>query len=160
HPLATAAGKEMLDAGGNAFDAAVAVAAALNVVEPNASGLGAGGFILIHRASGGFETMVDARGKAPGAATGDMLVHKQGKPLPKLSTESALAAGIPGAPAGLALLAQKYGKLPLKQLLQPAIRLAHEGFPLYPRLQGGIQGKLPILKRSPDTARTYLDKGE
>jgi gamma-glutamyltranspeptidase / glutathione hydrolase len=159
HPLASEAGKEMLDAGGNAFDAAVAVAAALSVVEPNASGLGAGGFILIHRASDGFETMIDAREKAPTAATRDMFLDQQGNPVPKLSTESALAAGIPGEPAGLALLAQKYGRLSLRQLLQPAIRLAHNGFPLYPRLQGGIQGKLAILKRSPDTARTFLDKG-
>ncbi len=160
HPLASAAGKEMLDAGGNAFDAAVAVAAALNVVEPNASGLGAGGFILIHRASDGFETMIDAREKAPAAATRDMFLDPQGDPVPRLSTESALAAGIPGEPAGLALLAKKYGRLPLKQLLQPAIRLAHEGFPLYPRLHGGIQGKYAVLKRSPDATRTFLDKGQ
>lgn len=160
HPLASEAGKEMLDAGGNAFDAAVAVAAALSVVEPNASGLGAGGFILIHRASDGLDTMIDAREKAPAAAARDMFLDKQGNPVPKLSTESALAAGIPGEPAGLAMLAQKYGRLPLKQLLQPAIRLARTGFPLYPRLQGGIQGKLAILKRSPEATRTFLDHGE
>jgi gamma-glutamyltranspeptidase/glutathione hydrolase len=160
HPLASAAGKEMLDAGGNAFDAAVAVAAALSVVEPNASGLGAGGFILIHRASDGVDVMIDAREKAPAAATRDMFLDAQGNPVPKLSTESALAAGIPGEPAGLALLAKKYGKLPLKQLLAPSIRLAREGFPLYPRLLGGIQGKYTVLKRSPDATRTFLDKGQ
>ncbi len=160
HPLASQAGREILDAGGNAFDAAVAVAAALAVVEPNASGLGAGGFILIHRASDGFETMIDAREKAPAAATRDMFLDAQGNPVPRLSTESALAAGIPGEPAGLNLLSQKYGRLPLKRCLEPAIRLARNGFPLYERLHGGISGKLAVLKRSPEATRTFLDKGE
>ena len=72
YPLASKAGQDILAAGGNAFDAAVAVAAALAVVEPSSSGLGGGGFFLLHRQSDGFETMVDAREKAPGAATRDM----------------------------------------------------------------------------------------
>jgi gamma-glutamyltranspeptidase len=72
HPLASEAGREMLADGGNAFDAAVAVSAALAVVEPTSSGLGGGGFYLLHRETDGFETMLDAREKAPGAATRDM----------------------------------------------------------------------------------------
>lgn len=160
HPLASQAGQEILAKGGNAFDAAVAVAAALSVVEPNASGLGGGGFFLLHRASDGLDTMIDAREKAPAAATRDMFLDAQGKPVPKLSTMSALAAGIPGEPAGLALLAGKYGKLPLKVSLQPAIRLAREGFPLYPRLLGGIRYKQDAFKRSRELSRLYLQNGE
>ncbi len=160
HPLASQAGQEMLARGGNAFDAAVAVAAALAVVEPNASGLGAGGFFLLHRASDGLDTLIDAREKAPAAATRDMFLDSAGKPVPKLSTQSALAAGIPGEPAGLALLAEKYGKLPLKVLLQPAIKLAREGFPLYPRLLGGIRYKKDLFRRSPELSQLYLHKGE
>lgn len=160
HPLASQAGQEILAQGGNAFDAAVAVAAALAVVEPNASGLGGGGFFLIHRASDGLDTMIDAREKAPAAATRDMFLDASGKPVPKLSTQSALAAGIPGEPAGLALLAGKYGRLPLKASLQPAIRLAREGFPLYPRLLGGIRYKQETFKRSRELSRLYLRAGE
>src|SRR5579859_1634790 len=78
HPLATAAGMQVLKEGGNAFDAAIAVSAALAVVEPYSSGLGGGGFYLLHRQSDAFETMVDAREKAPGAASRDMYLDKAG----------------------------------------------------------------------------------
>src|SRR4051794_29409268 len=89
HPLASQAGLDILAQGGNAFDAAVAVAAALAVVEPSGSGLGGGGFILIHRASDGLNSMIDARETAPGAATRDMYLDAQGNPVPKLSLDSA-----------------------------------------------------------------------
>jgi gamma-glutamyltranspeptidase/glutathione hydrolase len=158
HPLATEAGLEILREGGNAFDAAIAVAAALGVVEPNSSGLSGGGFWLLHRASDGFETMVDAREVAPAAATRDMFLDKNGEPVPGLSTNSALAAGIPGEPAGFAHLAEHYGRLPLSQSLQPAIRLAEQGFPLYPRLRALIQYRREILLKS-DAARNFLVKG-
>jgi gamma-glutamyltranspeptidase / glutathione hydrolase len=155
YPLASEAGQEILKEGGNAFDAAVAVAAALAVVEPSSSGLGGGGFFLLHRQSDGFETMVDAREKAPGAATRDMYLDKAGN-VTKGSTDGPLSAAIPGEPAAFEFLARKYGKLPLKQSLQPAIRLAREGFPLYLRLQFGIKSKRDILMRSPDAAKAFL----
>jgi len=158
HPLASEAGLEILSKGGNAFDAAVAVAGALAVVEPSGSGLGGGGFILLHRASDSFNVMIDAREKAPAASTRDMYLGADGKPVPGLSTNSALAAGIPGEPAGLALLAEKYGKLPLSTSLQPAIRLARDGFPLYERLRNIIQNKQNALKKTPDAARVFLTK--
>jgi gamma-glutamyltranspeptidase / glutathione hydrolase len=155
YPLASEAGQEILKEGGNAFDAAVAVAAALAVVEPSSSGLGGGGFFLLHRQSDGFETMVDAREKAPGAATRDMYLDKAGN-VTKGSTDGPISAAIPGEPAAFEFLARKYGKLPLKQSLQPAIRLAREGFPLYLRLQFGIKSKRDILMRSPDAAKAFL----
>src|SRR5690606_12180857 len=93
HELATRAGLEILQQGGNAFDAAVAVSAALAVVEPSSSGLGGGGFWLLHRASDGFEVMVDAREVAPLAATRDMFLDEQGNVVRERSTQSALAAG-------------------------------------------------------------------
>jgi gamma-glutamyltranspeptidase / glutathione hydrolase len=160
HPLATEAGHAMLAQGGNAFDAAVAVAAALAVVEPNSSGIGGGGFILLHRASDGFNTMIDAREKAPAASTRDMFLDAQGKPVPHLSLDRALAAGIPGEPAGMAHLAAQYGRLPLKTSLQPAIRLAREGFAVYPRLQDAIEGKQDTFKHCRETARLFLKNGE
>jgi gamma-glutamyltranspeptidase/glutathione hydrolase len=156
YPLASQAGQEILAAGGNAFDAAVAVSAALAVVEPSSSGLGGGGFYLLHRQSDGFEIMLDAREKAPGAATRDMYLDKDGNEKDQASIAGAQSAGIPGEPAAFEYLARKYGKLPLKQSLQPAIRLAREGFPLYARLQGGIKFKQSILAHSPDAAKAFL----
>ncbi len=156
YPLASQAGQEILAAGGNAFDAAVAVSAALAVVEPSSSGLGGGGFYLLHRQSDGFETMLDAREKAPGAATRDMYLDQAGNEIEGASANGPLSAAIPGEPAAFEYLARKYGKLPLKQSLQPAIRLAREGFPLYARLQGGIRYKRDVLARSPDAARAFL----
>jgi gamma-glutamyltranspeptidase/glutathione hydrolase len=160
YPLASDAGKEILAKGGNAFDAAVAVAGALAVVEPSSSGLGGGGFFLLRRASDGFEVMIDLREMAPGAASRDMYLDKDGNPVPGLSRDSALAAGIPGEPAGLAHLAKKYGKLPLSVSLAPAIKLAREGFPLYPRLRGGMQFKKAAFLKTPDATRVYLVNGE
>ena len=156
YPLASQAGQEILSQGGNAFDAAVAVAAALAVVEPSSSGLGGGGFFLLHRQADGFETMIDAREKAPGAASRDMYLDKAGNDIPNASTNGPISAAIPGEPAAFEYLARKYGKLPLKQSLQPAIRLAREGFSLYARLQYGIRAKRDILARSPDAAKAFL----
>jgi gamma-glutamyltranspeptidase/glutathione hydrolase len=156
YPLASQAGQEVLAAGGNAFDAAVAVSAALAVVEPSSSGLGGGGFYLLHRQSDGYETMLDAREKAPGAASRDMYLDKAGNAIDNASIAGALASGIPGEPAAFDYLARKYGKLPLKQSLQPAIRLARDGFPLYARLQGGIRYKQKVLSRSADAAKAFL----
>ena len=118
HSLATFAGFEILQQGGNAFDAAVAVSAALSVVEPAGSGLGGGGFWLLHRASDGFETMLDGREKAPLAAYREMYLDKQGEVIKDLSRNGALSAGIPGLPAALVHLSEKYGKLSLAQSLQ------------------------------------------
>ncbi|HET9865341.1 MAG TPA: gamma-glutamyltransferase [Steroidobacteraceae bacterium] len=160
YPLASDAGKEILAKGGNAFDAAVAVAGALTVVEPSSSGLGGGGFFLIRRASDGLELMIDLREMAPGAASRDMYLDKDGNPVPGLSRDSALAAGIPGEPAGLAHLAKKYGKLPLRVSLAPAIKLAREGFALYPRLRGGMEFKKNAFLKTPDATRVYLVNGE
>jgi len=159
YPLASKAGQEMFARGGNAFDAAVAVSAALAVVEPTSSGLGGGGFYLLHRESDGFETMLDAREKAPGAASRDMYLDKAGNPLPRASTDGPLAAGIPGEPAAFDYLARRFGKLPLRVSLAPAIRLAREGFPVYARLQNAIRYKREGLMHSPDAAKVFLTAG-
>src|SRR6187549_2053652 len=160
YPLASDAGKEILARGGNAFDAAVAVAGALAVVEPSSSGLGGGGFFLVRRASDGVEIMIDLREMAPGAASRDMYLDKDGNVIAGLSRDTALAAGIPGEPAGLAHLAKKYGKLPLAVSVAPAIKLAREGFPLYTRLRGGMQFKKDAFRKTPDATRVYLVNGD
>jgi gamma-glutamyltranspeptidase/glutathione hydrolase len=160
YPLASDAGKEILAKGGNAFDAAVAVAAALSVVEPCCSGLGGGGFFLLRRASDGLETMIDLREMAPGAATRDMFLDKDGNPVASLSRDSALAAGIPGEPAGLVYMAKKFGKLPLSVSMAPAIKLARDGFPLYERLRGAVIFKKGAFLKTSDATRVYLVDGE
>ena len=160
HPLATEAGLEVLREGGNAFDAAVAVSAALAVVEPTGSGLTGGGIYLLHRQNDGFETAIDAREFAPAAASRDMFLDAQGNPVPDLSTRSALAAGIPGEPAGLALLAARYGRLSVAKSLAPAIRLARDGFPLSLHLHDALVSHVELFRSEPDVARNFLRDGE
>lgn len=154
HPLATSAGLDIIDQGGNAFDAAVAVSAMLAVVEPMSSGLGGGGFWLLHRAHDGFQVMIDGREKAPVAATRDMYLDKQMNVIAGKSTNGGLAAAIPGVPAALAHLASKYGKLPLRQSLQPAIRVAEEGFAVYPRYRNLLRYRKEKLNEA--AAKIFL----
>ncbi len=159
HPLATQAGQEILARGGNAFDAAVAVAATLAVVEPYYSGLGGGGFFLLHRARDNFDVMIDARERAPLAATRDMYLDGHGEPIPGASIDGPLAAGIPGIPAGLVHLAEKYGRLPLKQSLAPAIRLARDGFPVSKGFAKMTLRQHDRLARSPGMAHVFYRDG-
>ncbi len=160
HPLATAAGHEILAAGGNAFDAAVAVSAALAVVEPSGSGLGGGGFWLLHRQKDGFQIMIDGREKAPAAAHRDMYLDEQGNVVPKLSMDGPLAAGIPGVPAALDHLARQYGRLPLKRSLAPAIRLAKEGFTIDEGFAMMVQFRLEAIRQSPAAAKVLLKNND
>jgi gamma-glutamyltranspeptidase/glutathione hydrolase len=157
HPGATAAGIEILQAGGNAADAAVAVSAALAVTEPTASGIGGGGFWLLRRADG-FETMIDGRETAPTAAEVDMYLDSSGAAVAVRSRDGVLAAAIPGEPAALEHLARKYGKLPLGRLLAPAIRLAAEGFVVDAKLAGAFaqhQGRF-----SPAALAQFMPDGQ
>ncbi len=156
HPLATEAGMEILAAGGNAFDAAVAVSATLAVVEPYSSGMGGGGFWLLHRASDGKQIMIDGRETAPLAASRNMYQDKQGNVIPGLSVDGALAAGIPGQPAALDHIAETYGQLPLDRSLAPAIRAARNGFEVTPHYRRMAQFRLKALRASPAAADVFL----
>lgn len=138
HPLASKAGIETLERGGNAFDAAVAVSAALSVVEPAGSGLGGGGLFLLHREADGLKVMIDGREVAPSAAEADMYLDANGDPIQRASRDGPLAAGIPGLPAALVHLAERYGRLLLSDSLQPAIRYASEGFEVDGSLSNGF----------------------
>jgi gamma-glutamyltranspeptidase/glutathione hydrolase len=133
HELASRAGVEMLRAGGNTVDAAVATGFALAVVHPQAGNLGGGGFLLLRNANG--EThFIDFREKAPAAATENMYLDAQGNVIPDSSKESSVVGyksiGVPGSVAGLVYAEKKYGKLPLEKVIAPAIKLARDGFPL------------------------------
>ncbi|MEE4304289.1 MAG: gamma-glutamyltransferase [Wenzhouxiangella sp.] len=160
HELATNAGVEILQKGGNAFDAAVAVSAALAVVEPESSGAGGGGFWLLHRASDDFSVMVDGRETAPAAATEDMYLDEEGEVDRDRAINGALAGGIPGAPAAWVHIAETYGTLPLAELLAPAIRLAEEGFPVDAKYQALLNWRAHVMMRWPETAAIFMPGGE
>lgn len=156
HPLATEAGFEILQQGGNAFDAAIAVSAALAVVEPSGSGLGGGGFWLLHRASDMFQIMVDGREKAPSAAHQDMYLDETGSVNPRLSLDGPLAAAIPGVPAALVHISKQYGRLSLQQTLAPAIRYAKQGFRVSKRYQTLSSFRLDALNASTEASSIFL----
>ena len=129
HELASRAGVEMMQAGGNAVDAAVATGFALAVVHPQAGNIGGGGFLLLRTATG--EThFIDFREKAPAAATENMYLDAHGNVIPNLSVVGYKSVGVPGSVAGLVYAEKKYGKLTLEKVIAPAIRLARDGFPL------------------------------
>ncbi|QMT59002.1 gamma-glutamyltransferase [Legionella sp. PC997] len=161
NPLATNAGLEILASGGNAFDAAVAVSAVLAVVEPYHSGLGGGGFWLLHQEDQHKNIFIDGRETAPLAAKKDMYLAPDGSVIPGLSLNGGLAAAIPGEPAALIYIAKKYGRLPLAKSLAPAIRIAQEGFLVDKQLSSFLsnEDRLAQIKKYPSTAKIFLNKG-
>jgi len=154
-------GIEILDRGGNAVDAAVAVGFALAVTYPRAGNIGGGGFMVIHLAKDNRDTTIDYRETAPAAATKDMFLDAHGEPDPAKSRDSALSIGVPGTVAGLALAHQKYGsgKLPLAELIAPAIRLAQQGFLVEDDTADSLPGAAKRLARWPSAAGIYLKNG-
>jgi gamma-glutamyltranspeptidase/glutathione hydrolase len=158
--LATNAGLEVIAKGGNAFDAAVAVASTLSVVEPESSGLGGGFMAVLRRASDGREVFIDARETAPAAVNAKDYLNSDGTPNRDAALNGPLSAGIPGEPAGLAWLAEHYGRLPLEQSLAPAIRTARDGFEPDSRLRGSIAERTEDIKRWPASVAKYLVDGK
>ncbi|MFL6593086.1 MAG: gamma-glutamyltransferase [Luteimonas sp.] len=160
HALATEAGLAILREGGNAFDAAVAVSSTLSVVEPISSGLGGGGFFLLHDGRTGKDVFLDARETSPASAAPQAFLDGHGALDPNRSQNGPWSAGIPGLPAALVDLAGKYGRLPLKRSLAPAIRIARDGFPVYARLERGYASRRTVMERYPGTRAVYLADGD
>ncbi|MBI1950860.1 MAG: gamma-glutamyltransferase [Acidobacteria bacterium] len=156
-PEATAAGLRVLRAGGNAVDAAVAVALALVVVHPQAGNLGGGGFAVVK--SGDRIEALDFREVAPAAATLSMYLDREGDPLPGASLIGPLAAGVPGSPAGLHELHRRRGRLAWPDVVAPALELARDGFRVTARLQEAIEWYRETLARFPETAAVWLPDG-
>lgn len=152
---ASEAGVEMLRRGGNAVDAAVAASFAISVIRPQSTGIGGGGFFLLYLAKKKETVAVDFRERAPLQASRDMFV-RDGKAVPDLSRNGPLAVAVPGLVAGLVEVQKKYGTMPLKEIMAPAIRLADEGFPIYPQLAGAITYRTKILGDSPVTRAIYF----
>ncbi|WNG14907.1 gamma-glutamyltransferase [Cystobacter fuscus] len=157
HPMASEAALKMLNKGGNAVDAAVAAAFTLAVVVPYYSGLGGGGFALVHDAKTGETRALDFREVAPQAATRDMYV-KDGKVVPGLSTDGVLSVAVPGAVAGYLELLEKHGKLSRSVVLQPAIEAAREGFWVSPKYNAIAKMRRDCLGQDPEASRIFLVK--
>ena len=155
HPAAVEAGLEMLAMGGNAFDAAVAVSAALAVVEPYSSGLGGGGFWLLHHHASGRQWMLDGREKAPQAVNASVYLDEHGEVVPERSRDGPLAAGIPGVPQALIRLSG-YGCLSFEHQLAPAERLARNGFEVGERYRRLAAYRLKVLQQFPAAAEIFL----
>ena len=160
HPLATTAGLRILQAGGNAFDAAVTVSAVLAVVEPYSSGIGGGGFWLLHRAKDQHQVMIDGRETAPLRAHAKLYLDDNDQIIPKLSLDGPLAAGIPGAPAALVHIAKQYGRLPLSTTLAPAIQIARDGFPIDAHYRRMASFRLAAIQQSPAAAAQFLTQNK
>lgn len=158
-PLAAAVGVQILKAGGNAVDAAVAVGFALAVTHPEAGNIGGGGFMLI-RLAGGESAVIDYREEAPGAASREMYLNEKGEVIPGASTVGGRVVAVPGTVAGLAMAHKKYGKLPWLRLLQPAIRLARQGFPVSFELAESLRAESRLLSHDPESRRIFLRDGK
>lgn len=160
HPMATQAGKRILQQGGNAFDAAVAITAALAVVEPYSSGLGGGGFWLLRDKKRNKTVMIDGRETAPANAHRDMYLDENGQYIAGSSVNGPLSAGIPGTVAAMVHLSKNYGVLPLQQVLQPAIEMAEKGFPVTGHYQKMARFRLPVLQQYQSSAKIFLQNNE
>jgi len=156
-PLASKVGHDILAAGGNAVDAAVATAFALAVTHPSAGNIAGGGFAVV-RTGAGKAVALDFREVAPAAATPDMYLDKDGKPTDG-SLHGDRAVGVPGSVAGLWALHGKLGKKPWKELMAPAIALARDGFEVDEKLHQSIAALAPLLGKSPASAAIWLPNG-
>ncbi len=162
--LASEAGVEIMKRGGNAVDAAVATAFALAVVEPEAGNIGGGGFMLVRMADGR-DGFVDYRETAPAAASRNMYLRPDGTVDPKASITGYRAIGVPGTVAGMALALREYGTMSLAQVMQPAIRLAADGFPISPFLAGLLRNskamtEFPVSHRIFQRGGKYYAAGD
>jgi gamma-glutamyltranspeptidase/glutathione hydrolase len=155
--IAARVGADILRKGGNAVDAAVAVGFTMAVTYPRAGNIGGGGFMVIHRANGD-DTAIDYRETAPSAINKTSFLDAQGNADPQKSRDSALGIGVPGTVAGLALAEQKYGsgRFTLADLIQPAIALARDGFPVADDTADSLPEDRPRLARWPSSAQIFL----
>src|SRR5436190_13816010 len=156
--LGSQAGVEILKRGGNAVDAAVAVAFALAVVEPAAGNIGGGGFMLI-RLADGKTTFLDYRETAPGKATRDMYIGKDGKLDEEASVIGYRSVAVPGTVAGLELALKTYGTMKLADVMAPAIRLAEEGFVVSEKLAAELEEESPGLQAFSASKQIFLNGG-
>lgn len=152
----TRAALKVFNQGGNIIDAFVAASFAISVERPHSTGLGGGGFLLYFAKSENKVYAFDFREVAPLLATSNMYLTRQGEPQPLLSQEGALAVATPGLVKGLYEIHSRFGKLPWKDTIKPAIELARNGFPLYEQLQEALTDRRPLLQMDPEAKKTFF----
>lgn len=155
---ATEAARAVMAEGGNIVDAAIAASFVISVERPHSTGLAGGGFFLYREAASGKTYAIDFRERAPARATEKMFLDEKGEHVHARSEEGILSVGVPGVVAGLVEIHAKFGKLPLKRLIEPAITLAEKGFPIYPYLANAIVEQKDVLARDPAAAKLFLGK--
>ena len=154
--IATRTGLEILKKGGNAFDAAAAITASLAVVEPYGSGLGGGGFWLLHRNVDNKQVVIDGREIAPLRSDKNMYLDRNGNIIEGLSLNGPMSSGIPGIVAGIDHLVKNYGRLSLKEILKPAIQQAKHGFIVTERYRKLIRYREDIMRKYKSTASIFF----
>jgi len=161
--FASLAGEEMFEKGGNIVDAFTAVSFVLSVERPQSTGIGGGGFLLYYpheKRPGGTPITVDFREKAPLKSHNKMFLDKLGNEIPRKSIDGIFAAGVPGLVAGVLEVHKEHGKLPLETVLAPAIKLAKNGFKVYPELAKALKLRAPILKRYKASRKIFVKNGK
>lgn len=160
HPLATKVGADVLANGGNAIDAAVAIQFALNVTEPMMSGIGGGGFLMYYDANTDKTQIINSRERAPAGATPDMFVDEKGEPIPfSKRVEGGNSVGVPGTLKGLEEALSRFGTLPMSELIEPAIDLARNGFPIDSVLAEAIEeNKLKLAFK--ESGKIFVPDGQ
>ena len=153
HPLAAEAGLAILKRGGNAIDAAVAIGVALAVVHPEAGNLGGSGYLLVAMRDGR-TGVIDYGGTAPGVSSPGMFAT------PAEANLGHKSVAVPGTPAGLGLAHEKFGRLSWSAVLEPAYRLAKQGFPASLRMELILKLQVPVMKKYPEAAKLFLHGGE
>lgn len=155
---ATDAGTEILRAGGNAVDAALAVSFTISVERPQSTGLGGGGFMLLTLPGWSMPISIDFREEAPLRASSTMFLDEKGEEVPELSSVGVLSGAVPGLVAGLIEIHKNFGKLPLKTIMAPAIRLAREGFAVYPYLAQALEDSAEVLAKFESSKKIFFSK--
>ncbi|MBP0000831.1 MAG: gamma-glutamyltransferase [Cyanobacteria bacterium SID2] len=159
HPLASEAGITILEAGGNAIDAAVATTFAISTVEPFSAGIGGGGFLLVYDAATQQVHSLDFRERAPLAATEGMYLDEAGEVIPRSSIDGHRAVAVPGTVAGLYVVHQIYGNLPWEDVVQPSIDLARNGFPVSRRFVRFVERRRDVLMSNPAAREAFTRDG-
>lgn len=154
---ASKAAEEIFAQGGNIIDATVAASFTVSVERPQSTGIGGGGFLLFHESKTGKTYAIDFRERAPLRATKNMYVGKDGKANTDLSQNGVLAVAVPGMVAGLIEIHGKFGSLPLEKVMQPAIRLAENGFPIYEEFHKALENRVEQIRKDPSAKAIFLN---
>ena len=154
----TLAAKKMFEMGGNAFDAAAAATFAISVERPQSTGIGGGGFMLVHDPKSGKNTAYDFRESAPARAHEKMYQDNSGNVVKGMSRDGVFAVGVPGLVAGILEIHAKHGKLTRQQVIQPAIDLARDGFPVYPHLKKSLDFRKDVMINYPASLAAFYTR--